>query len=151
MVIFMSLNLWLREQDKNLLEELCKISLISYNDQILTGSLDNPGFLAKISKQFVLGRVSAWIPKDSDQKYPFVRIDNSSVYPNGIILTPYSDIDVDYHLKTRRIDRTTKFERVELRGMGSFVEQVFYTYYSSLVLKLNKKDHHFLLYFTRII
>lgn len=142
----MSLRLWLREQDKTLLEELSKISLNSYGDQILTGILDNPGLLAKIGKRFVLGKEGIWIPKDTDQKYHFIRIRNSSVYLNGLILTPYSDIDVDYHLKTRRIDITTEFERVELRGTGSFVEQAFYTYYSLLVHKLAEKDQYFLLY-----
>ena len=147
----MSLNLWLREQDKTLFRGLCKISLNSCKDKILTGTLDNPGLLAKVGKKFVLGKTSVWIPRDTDKKYYFVRIDNSSAYSNGLILTPYSEIDVTYHLKSKTIDRKTKFERVELEGMDTadFIERVFRTYYGLLVRKFNEKDQHFLLYSTR--
>lgn len=148
------IELWLREQDKTLLENLSKVSLSGYLDssvgRILTGTLDNPGVLSKIRKEFVLGRESVWIPKDTDQKYHFVRIDNSSAYSNGLILTPYSAIDVEYHLRSKTIDKKTRFERVELEGMEKedFVERVFRTYYGFLVRKFGYKDDHFLLYST---
>ena len=115
---------------------------------ILIGKLDNPGFLSKIRKRFVLGKEGVWIPEDSDQKLRFVKINNSSAYPNGLILSPYSAIDVDYHLRSKTIDKRTKFEREELSGRGSFVEQVFERYYSSLVRKKDEKDQHFILYST---
>jgi hypothetical protein len=133
---------------QGLFEEGCSINLESGDGNILTGRLDNVGFLAKIGKRFVLGKEGVWIPKDSDQKFYFVRIDNSSAYPNGLILSPYSDIDVDYHLKSKTIDKRTRFEREELSGRGSFVEQVFEKYYSSLVRKKDEKDQHFILYST---
>ena len=145
------MDLWLREEDKNLFEEACKIELDSYRDDILTGKLDNEGLLAKIGKKFVLGKHSIWKPKDSDQEYPFVRIRNSSSYSNGLILTPYSAIDVEYHLGVRTIDKKTKFERVELTGSDGddFVERAFNTYYNPMVHKWNEKDQHFLLYSVR--
>ena len=144
------INLWVREHEiQKLFEESCKIDLNSYKGHILTGRLNNPGFLAKIRKRFVLGKEGVWIPKDSNQKFHFVRIDNSSAYPNGLILSPYSAIDVDYHLKSETIDKKTRFEREELSGRGSFVEQVFKKYYSSLIRKLDEKDQHFILYSTQ--
>ena len=143
------IELWVREHEiQKLFEEGCKIDLNSYKSHILTGRLNNPGFLAKIRKQFVLGKEGVWIPKDSNQKFHFVRIDNSSAYPNGLILSPYSAIDVDYHLKSKTIDKKTRFEREELMEGDSFVEQVFKTYYSSLVRKRDEKDQRFLFYST---
>jgi hypothetical protein len=144
------INLWLKEQDKRLFEELSGTSLNPYRDQILTGVLNNSGVLGKIGKRFVLGKEGVWIPKGTDQKYHFVRIDNSSAYPEGLILTPYSDIDLRFHLGSRTVDKVTRFSRVELHGMDTddFVIWVFHTYDGPLVYKRGDKDPHLLLYST---
>jgi hypothetical protein len=143
------INLWLREQDRHLLLDLFSINLHPCGDHILTGMLDNTGFLAKARKRFVLGKERIWKVKDTDQEHHFVEITNSSAYLNGLVLTPYSLVDVKCHLKTKPVNETTMYERVELMGSGNFVQQVFCTYYNSpLVIRQNKRDEHFLLYFT---
>lgn len=144
------INLWLREQDRSLLDEHYKANLNPYCDNLLFGSLDNPGFLGRIGKNFVLGKDGIWKPKDTSQEYHFVRIDNNSAYPSGLILTPYSAIDVDCHLKSKTIDKTTKFERVELNGSDTedFILRVFVAYDGPLVSKFNEKDRHLLFYST---
>jgi hypothetical protein len=140
------ISLWLREQDRELFGEACDLG--SYQGEILTGELENTGVLAKLRKQFVLGKEGIWKPRDTDQEYHFVRIDNNSAYPDGLVLTPYSETDVKYHLRTKTIDETTRLAREELAGADSmdFVERVFGTYYGSVVRRLAERDQHFILY-----
>jgi len=143
--------LWLRQKDVGLLESVCKkASIIDQEEEIVRGSLDDAGFLGGVGRVFVLGREMVWKPFDTDQLYRFARINNLSLYPEGLILTPYNALDVRYHLGTRTIDKTTKLSRVELEGSDKldFVKRVYMTFFGSLVAKHTKKDNHFLLYST---
>lgn len=147
----MALDLWIETFDEELFKNICQVSLKQYNDHLLTGKLDNEGTLSKFGKKFVLGRKEVWIPKSMEKSrrgYSFVRINNNSSYPLGLILTPYSDIDVKYHRNSRTIDQKTNFERIELFGsdQDDFIERVFKTYKNSLVHKPKEKDNHFILY-----
>ncbi|MBM3303951.1 MAG: hypothetical protein FJY76_02550 [Candidatus Aenigmarchaeota archaeon] len=145
MVIF-----WLEERYRKLFGETCDEEVMPYVgcDGILMGGLDNSGVLARIGKQFVLGRRNIWIPKGTEQEIPFVRIDNNSMYNSGLVLTPYNENDVKFHLGTKTIDKRTKLARVELLGADTddFVGRVFRTYRDSLVLKRTERDKRLVLY-----
>ena len=87
---------WLEEQYRKLFGEVCDAELMPYVGcaDMLMGGLDNPGVLARIGKDFVIGRRRIWIPKDTKQELPFVRIKNNSMYSDGLVLTPYDETDV---------------------------------------------------------
>ena len=94
---------WLKEEDRELFESLyrTKLNLYPNVERILTSNLEDPGVLAKIGTRFVLGRRGIWIPKTKNGNrkiYPFVKIDTNSAHRDGIILTSYSGVEVDYHL-----------------------------------------------------
>ena len=143
-------NLWLREQDVGLLGKGVETPVSVYRKGLVQGHLDNPGFLGGLGKHFVLGKEGVWIPKGTNHKYHFARIDNSLAYSNGIFLTPYSRIDVIYHLGSRPIDKKTPLESEELLGsdQDDFVERVFRTYYGPTVRRIDERGQHFLLYST---
>lgn len=159
----MAVNLWLRAVDEELfkgihdrgvqdvtLSEYCTMDLENQEHAILTGILENEGSLSKVSKKFVLGRKGIWKPRYLDQEFPHVLINKHSLYKGGLVLTPYSEQDVKFHLGTKTIDQTTDYERVELFGneQRDFVERVFWTYYGHPdILKPKGKDKHFVLYF----
>lgn len=150
----MVIELWLREgRDEKRFQDVCKgVELKKYfKSNILTGCLEgnNEGKLSALRKEFVLGRIKKWKPKDAEQLFPFVRIDNNSVYPDGLVLTPYSEIDVKYHLKGRTIDERTMLSRVELFGGDNddFIMRAFTTYDKSpQINKAKETDSHFILY-----
>lgn len=85
---------------------------------------------------------------EREHQYQFVYIKNSSAYPEGLILTPYSRIDVKYHLRNKTIDERMPFQREELMGNDEddFVERVFRTYCDSLIRKQSDRDYHLVLY-----
>jgi hypothetical protein len=154
----MPLKLWVREADKGLLAESCDIELSTYVNDILTGRLDNEGLLAKIGKSFVLGKEGIWTskaenPKSKKQEISFAKIKNSSAYPNGLILSPYSAVDVKYHLGSKTIDQTTPLEKIQLMGSDQedFAVRVFRTYYHTVgVKRFCEKDNHLVLYSTHV-
>lgn len=138
--------LWLRPCDKELFESIIPdVNLEKYSEDILKGLLEEPGYVAKIKKHFVLGRKKIWTPKDTEDKIAFVYIKNNSAYGNGLILTPYSDTDVIYHLKSKLIKR---HHREELLGsdQDDFIKRVFETYESPLIDKFDERGHHLVLY-----
>lgn len=145
----MPTRLWVRDVDRAILESISKVGINKYNDNISTGVLENDGSLNRIMKEFVLGRTRRW--KQSANSLEFVRIDYMHLYPNGLILTPYSDIDVRYHLSSKNIEQNSPIERVELRGSDhdDFVDRAFGTYYHPIVSKHEPKDFRFILCDTR--
>jgi hypothetical protein len=147
----MTLQLWIRQSDKERLTAACKVNLSADVDDTLTGVLSDPGFLSKIGKMFVLGRKKLWVPKGFDaasKNFPFVYVKNSGAYKEGLILSTYSNLDVKYHLKTQDIGERTGIHVEQLFGGDAemFVRSVFNTYYDSLIRKLDEKDNHFVLY-----
>ncbi len=154
---------WVRKEDKNMLGRLCKAELkpyiMDYDEHIvkmyrmsgiLTGGLDDNNALGKIGKHFIMGKEGVFVPKGTEQKYSFVRIDNSPLYGDGLVLSPYSRIDLLYHLKGRGIEERTDLEVEELEGtdLDDFVERAFRTYYGPRVSKSGENDSHFFLYST---
>ena len=157
-------NFWLMEQDRALLGELYGGGLTAYKPQILVGHLDNPGLLAKIGGRFVLGRERILIPKNTDRnlrklqkhfvlgddgvwrpnstdyKYSFVRVGNSSAYPEGLVLTPHPSVGMN----------NPAFASVKLEGddTENFVTRVFKTYGGALISKSRERDFHLFLYST---
>lgn len=146
----MPVKLWIRGLERGLFECVCDMELSEYPNGKLTGLLENPGLLAKIGKQFVLGKKRVWEARGTGQALYFVRINNNSAYPDGLILTPYSAEDVHSHLKSRTIDEKTKIHREELTGsdMDDFVGRVFNTYCGPLVRRNMERDNHLVLYST---
>jgi len=149
------IQVWIKDKDIKLFHRLVKNSNYSFSpyleNVLTTENIKDPGVLGSMRKKFTVGKIGIWRPRGSNQIYRFVRINNNSMYPDGLILTPYSEIDVDYHLKTRRIDLTTKLERVELLGEdeADIIVRTFKTYgMNALVRKHTEKDHHLLLYRT---
>jgi hypothetical protein len=141
-------NLYFKEQHEEPLKKLCEITTTPYRYDILKGLLEKPGFMGKVGREFVVGKVKRWaMPESSNEGYYFVRINNSSAYPRGLILTPYSDIDVRFHLKTKKVDETTPYEREELLGTSNedFVVRAIMTYHDSIIRKWNEKDGRFVL------
>jgi hypothetical protein len=151
----MALTLWISCDDEALFRTVSNVELGTYPDDILTGKLENEGSIANMRHAFVLGGKGIWIPKDTDQEYPFIHIRNSSAYREGLILTPYSEIDVKYHSEKRRkqtIEERTGIHRVELYGdeQEDFIERVFRTYQTHpLINKFVERDHHLLVYSSR--
>ena len=74
-----------------------------------------------------------------------------SLYPNGLILTPYSHQDVKYHLKTTPIEERFGGDVIELVGLDSepFIERAFLTY-NNKVKKQTDKDKRLLIYSIKI-
>ena len=149
----MSIDLWVRSKDAELLTGIvADIRLSEHGNAILTGSLENTGLLSKIRSAFVLGKEGLWVPEGEspDKGTRFVYIKNSLAYRGGLILTPYSDVDVRSHLNGTTIDQRTDIYRVELLGREDedFECRVFRTYYhtTELVKRLNERNEHLLLY-----
>lgn len=152
----MASTVWLRECDVGLFSEACKsarmggedVGLSTHLKDILTGRLSNDGLLAKLKGMFTLGAVKVWQPQGAK----FVRVYNNSIYPEGIVITPHSEIDARYHLKTRTIDQRTDMHRVELLGPNDdFMAMVFRTYFHTAGVPRNptiESDSHFLVYET---
>ena len=156
---------WLRKEDKNLLGKLCKAELnpyiMDYDEYIvkmyhmsgiLTGGLDDNNALGEIGKHFIIGKEGIFVPEGTEGKYHFVRIGNSPVYADGLILTPYSRIDLIFHLKGKGIEERTDLEVAEMEGtdLDDFVERAFRTYYGPRVSKSGINDSHFFLYSTHL-
>jgi hypothetical protein len=145
----MATRLWVSRPDADMLRGIVPVELTEHLKDILTGEIGNDGLVAKIRKSFVIGRKRIWIPT-SGQHFPFVRVDNHPMYPNGFVMTPYSAVDVDYHLGTRTIDKTTPLDRVELIGsdQNDFAARVFSTYFYPACVKKRpgEIENHFVLY-----
>ncbi|MBI5389631.1 hypothetical protein HZB01_04615 [Candidatus Woesearchaeota archaeon] len=169
------INLWVREQDKDLLSRVCECDLVGYDAGLLSGQLENAGLLAKIQKYFVLGKErilmqreslikterltkhfvrkgGGWIPKSSDYKYSFVKIIDCSNYQNGLVLTPHRSVVPNYVSEMETADPSNRFDVVILDGSDTepFVTRVFSTYYGDNVRKKHDKDYSFFLYSTYI-
>ena len=149
------IQVWLKNKDIKLFWKLIKNekhSLSSYSEDILTAeNIENTGIIGAMRKEFAVGKIGFWKSKDFDQTLDFVRINNNSMHPYGLILTPYSEIDVDYHLRTKKIDLRTRLERVELLGDPNedIVPRVFRTYETDVLVKKHADtDFHLLLYRT---
>jgi hypothetical protein len=145
------IQLWLGKEDSKLFKRLCKAPLRKHLEGIVTAQIQEPGFLANMGRNFVLGKKGLWVSKNVLQKRSFVYIKSNSAYPDGLVLTPYSGIDVKFHSKGRTIDEHTPIQRVELMGSGNddFIKRVFLTYYDGTVRRLNERDFHLLVYSTK--
>lgn len=150
----MEMYIWLLDRDAELLHENFDIPLENYADfseeeDILTGGSERTGIVSKLEKDFTVGKVKFWEWESGKERVPFVRIDNNSAYPHGMILTPIDEVHIKYHRKGKTIDETTPLERVQLLSApnNDFVRKVFVTYdLDSLVAKPREQDRHFLLY-----
>ena len=152
----MASKVWIRECDAELFKEACRsarkscedVELSTHLRDILTGKLSNDGLLGKLKGMFTLGAVKVWQPQGAK----FVRVSGNSMYSDGVILTPYSDVDVDYHLGTRTIDKRTELERIELLGPNDdFMAMFFRTYFHNAGVNRNpsvESDNRFLVYET---
>lgn len=143
---------WFKTEDKEFfLNATSKfsINLDSYLEDILTAEVENSGLVGGFRYYFCVGKVGRWAQRDNSQVFQFIRIDNHSLYTDGLILTPYSAEDVDYHLKGKTIDKRSNLERVELVGSDTddFIMRSFQTYGNSKLIKnLTEKDKRLLLY-----
>jgi len=148
----MAITFWLREEDRQLLEELYKTDLAEAGPdarmRLLTGMLENEGAFTRARKRFVLGKKGIWLQEGTEGRVPYVRIDNNTAYADGLVLTPYHEDDVRFANRTMTIDKRTKLARVELLGSDTdpFLCRVFWTYADALVLKFNPRDHRLLYY-----
>lgn len=143
----MAIELWLKADDRKRFEDVCdavKLSPYQNSEGILTGKMKKDGGISALRKDFVLGRKGIWKPNG----YFFVHVINNPVYRDGLILTPYSAVDVRFHLRGRTIDEKTNLSRIELLGTDTddFVERVFRTYGDSQVAKKTERDNHLVLY-----
>jgi len=143
-----SFNLWINEEDKDLLTEIDPLELREYSKGLLIAQLGDPGSLSRFDKKFVFGRRRMWPGEAQKVKIPFVHIKRNSAYADGLILIPYPADDFEFNLGMRRRDQTTKKDRIGLLGSEGedFVVRAFRTYNHSLVNKFNERDQHLLLY-----
>lgn len=149
------IQVWLKNKDIKLFWKLIKTEkhiLSLYSGDILTAEgIENTGIIGSMRKEFAVGKIRFWKPEDFDQTWKFVRINNNFMHPEGLILTPYCEVDVDSHLKTKRIDLRTRLERVELIGDPNedILSRVFRTYETDVLVKKHAStDFHLLLYRT---
>lgn len=143
----MTIDLWVREVDAQLLRRVHDIEVHPYLDGIFQGQLDNEGILGAIDKKFVLGKHGVFVPKETKEVNSFAYIKHNSAYPQGLILTPFSGIDIRYHRKSRGM-KQAGIHTQELIGNHdeNFIARAFRTYYDSLINKFSDRDHHLLLY-----
>ena len=107
------------------------------------------GIISKLKSDFLLGKVRFWERESSRHRIPFVRIDNYSAHPQGLIVTPLDAIDIRYHRKGRTIDQNTELKRIQLLGSQGldFVGKVFITNANDAIFpKSETKDKHLLIY-----
>lgn len=148
----MALRVWVSTDDAEMIKGIVPVELEVHLGSILTGEIEDAGLMGVVGRQMVIGRKRLWVNGEGEQKQsiPFVRIDNHPMYPSGFVLTPYSAVDVDYHLGTRTIDKRTALDRVELIGSaeGDFVARVFSTYFYPACVKKRpgEMENHFVLY-----
>jgi len=155
------IRLWIRANDRERLAKLCDIPLkVAYrdvlmhdseNDDILVGVLKNEGVLGRFGKRFVLGKKGVWLSNYGKTRREHVIIRGNTAYPDKIVFTPHSRIDVRFHKGGKAVDQTTNLYRVELMGEGSLPVRTFMTYYGSdaEVAKPKEIDKHLLLYSAR--
>jgi len=145
----MPVTLWIQSDNRGRLEQVCEIDLEECLEGILTGGFEDPGHLAKVRKKFTLGKRQTWRVKlkgDATQEgLDFVYIKNNRAYREGLMLTPYSETDVIYHLKSRPIEGHAREELVG-SDQEEFLERVFRTYAQPLINKFSDKDKHLAVY-----
>ncbi len=150
----MSIRVWLSGKDIEKFSQLADPNLEYYGQfdldlPIFTGSVKEDGIFSKLKNDFVLGKIKFWEHSGSIQRFPFVRINNHLAYPNGLVLTTFSRIDIKYNKKRKTIDQRTDLRRIELLNAADndFVKRVFVTYnVDSLISKPRDFERHLLLY-----
>jgi len=162
----MTTRLWVLESHAEVLNGIVPVELSTHLGQILTGEIENDGLIGKLRKDMVLGRIRVFGHGTGNHRFstPFVRINNHPMYSNGVVFSPYSSVDVEYHIVVKTIDERTALDRIEIvRSVGKskgteldFMASVFATYFhASMVKKGSENDpkhpehareHRFVLY-----
>ena len=153
----MGLRVWLLQSDEKRLEENCPVKLEHYadcasGDTIVAGTVEQTGIISCLKRHFVLGKIKFWEKETSTHRTPFLRIDNHSLFPNGVVFSPTSWIGIRYHRDTKTIDKTTSLKRVELLSApdDNFIRKIFATYeMDSLLPKQTDFERHLLVYCNR--
>jgi len=73
-------------------------------------------------KRAAVGKLRHWNIKDSQTFVGYIHIDHHPVFTEGIIITPYQEHEVKYHLGGRTIDEVTGVHRVEFGSYNPFGE-----------------------------
>ena len=119
------------------------------NDELVTAEIQRTGLLSHLKLSLVLGKVRFWQSRDSEDRPPFVRIDNHRAYPDGLALCPEDWTEVQFHRNSRTIDKLTALHRVQLLSApgNDFVRRVFATYGTeAFVCRPSDFEEHLLVY-----
>jgi len=133
----MGARVWIRARDEELLS--------------LEGRIENEGIIGGLKNHFVLAKRGVWVSQEGTQKSSFAMINNHQAYGEGILITPYDEIQARFHLKQETLSQVAGFHRVELQYGHDmpFVARTFATYYSSQAVVCKPKGtrtEHLLLY-----
>lgn len=138
------IDFWIRESDNKTLAFAYDTDMRLYSQTYLTGEIDDPGSLAKVRKYFTLARWRLWKPEDTKQEYDFVHVKSATLYPQGVVFTPFTANDIQLDHRALLIHRK---ERIELMGSdGDDFPPRFFKTYTGLFKTQQVKDWHAFLY-----
>ncbi len=138
------IDFWIREVDKRTFDDVYRTDARPYPQACLTGEIDDPGYLSNIMDNFTLARWRLWVPEDTKQEFDFAHVKNVTLYPQGVVFTPFTANYIELDHRSQLIHRK---ERIELFGNDTddFPSRFFPTY-EKMLSKQQVKDHRPFLY-----
>ena len=131
---------WIRESDNRRLAFTYNTDMLLYAQNYLTGEIDDPGSLKKIMGFFTVASWMQWVPEERGKEYDFAYVESATLYPKGVVLTPFKakDNKLDHH--SQWIHRK---ERIEMTGSdGDDFPSRFFTNYTGSFKAQQVKDWH---------